>query len=99
MFNPRGVTLTAMRFLTAVDMNEPQHTEKLSRQLWMQIWNQVEATLCVSTYIVRFSSLVLRMLTKLECLHLNVTRFSYIMTILGRLCVSVYIANFNHWCF
>ncbi|KAI0224883.1 Glutathione S-transferase kappa 1 [Lamellibrachia satsuma] len=39
VFSPRS-TLTAMRLLTAVDMEQPQFIEKLSRQLWIQIWNK-----------------------------------------------------------
>nr|ARR97149.1 gluthathione S-transferase kappa [Haliotis discus discus] len=35
-------SLQAMRFLTAVDMQQPDKTEALSRELWMRIWSRDE---------------------------------------------------------
>ncbi|XP_065199235.1 glutathione S-transferase kappa 1-like [Sycon ciliatum] len=32
-------TLTAQRFLTAVDQECPQHLEEVSRQLWIRLWS------------------------------------------------------------
>ncbi|CAC5359941.1 GSTK1 [Mytilus coruscus] len=32
----------AMLFLTAVDMNHPEYTEELSRQLWLRVWSRDE---------------------------------------------------------
>ncbi|XP_010140127.1 PREDICTED: glutathione S-transferase kappa 1, partial [Buceros rhinoceros silvestris] len=37
-------TLGAMRFLTAVDMTQPQHLEPLSREFWIRFWSQHEDT-------------------------------------------------------
>ncbi|XP_064266046.1 glutathione S-transferase kappa 1 isoform X2 [Passer domesticus] len=34
-------SLTAMRFITAVDMTDPQYLEPLSREFWMRFWSQV----------------------------------------------------------
>nr|XP_034958073.1 glutathione S-transferase kappa 1-like [Zootoca vivipara] len=34
-------SLKAMRFVTAVDMAEPQFLEPVSRELWMRIWSRV----------------------------------------------------------
>ncbi|NWR60907.1 GSTK1 transferase, partial [Bucorvus abyssinicus] len=34
--------LGAMRFLTAVDMTQPQHLEPLSREFWIRFWSQHE---------------------------------------------------------
>ncbi|XP_021096604.1 glutathione S-transferase kappa 1 isoform X3 [Heterocephalus glaber] len=33
-------SLSAMRFLTAVNMEHPESLEKVSRELWMRIWSQ-----------------------------------------------------------
>ncbi|XP_048196344.1 glutathione S-transferase kappa 1 [Perognathus longimembris pacificus] len=38
---PKG-TLSAMRFLTAVSMEQPQMVEKVTRELWMRIWSRDE---------------------------------------------------------
>uniref|UniRef100_A0A8C5J5T7 Glutathione S-transferase kappa 1 n=1 Tax=Junco hyemalis TaxID=40217 RepID=A0A8C5J5T7_JUNHY len=35
-------SLTAMRFITAIDMTNPQYLEPLSRQFWMCFWSQYE---------------------------------------------------------
>ncbi|KAF4794986.1 Glutathione S-transferase kappa 1 [Turdus rufiventris] len=35
-------SLTAMRFITAIDMTSPQYLEPLSREFWMQFWSQHE---------------------------------------------------------
>ncbi|NWW48013.1 GSTK1 transferase, partial [Pedionomus torquatus] len=35
-------TLGAMRFITAVDMTQPQYMEPLSREFWMRFWSQRE---------------------------------------------------------
>ncbi|NWW74440.1 GSTK1 transferase, partial [Climacteris rufus] len=35
-------SLAAMRFLTAVDMTNPQYLEPLSREFWMRFWSQHE---------------------------------------------------------
>ncbi|XP_066474447.1 glutathione S-transferase kappa 1 [Tiliqua scincoides] len=35
-------SLSAMRFLTAVDLTQPQFLEPLSRELWMRIWSRDE---------------------------------------------------------
>ncbi|CAI5796742.1 glutathione S-transferase kappa 1 isoform X1 [Podarcis lilfordi] len=35
-------TLEAMRFVTAVDMAEPQFLEPVSRELWMRLWSRDE---------------------------------------------------------
>ncbi|KYO44888.1 glutathione S-transferase kappa 1 isoform X1 [Alligator mississippiensis] len=35
-------SLSAMRFLTAVDMIQPQFLEPMSRELWMRIWSRDE---------------------------------------------------------
>ncbi|XP_012933469.1 glutathione S-transferase kappa 1 isoform X4 [Heterocephalus glaber] len=35
-------SLSAMRFLTAVNMEHPESLEKVSRELWMRIWSQDE---------------------------------------------------------
>ncbi|XP_010188907.1 PREDICTED: glutathione S-transferase kappa 1, partial [Mesitornis unicolor] len=35
-------TLGAMRFLTAIDMTQPQYLEPLSREFWMRFWSQHE---------------------------------------------------------
>lgn len=34
-------SLTAMRFITAVDIDHPECTENLSRELWMRAWCRV----------------------------------------------------------
>lgn len=34
-------SLTAMRFITAMDMTNPQYLEPLSREFWMRFWSQV----------------------------------------------------------
>lgn len=31
----------AMLFITAVDMENPEYTEELSRQLWLRVWGKV----------------------------------------------------------
>ena len=36
-------TVSAMRFLTAVDMERPELTEDLSRALWMRMWSKVRS--------------------------------------------------------
>ena len=41
---PTG-SLNAMRFLTAVSMEQPEVLEKVSRELWMRIWSRVRAGL------------------------------------------------------
>ena len=41
---PAG-SLNAMRFLTAVSMEQPEVLEKVSRELWMRIWSRVRAGL------------------------------------------------------
>ncbi|NWV30648.1 GSTK1 transferase, partial [Grantiella picta] len=35
-------SLAAMRFITAIDMTNPQYLEPLSRQFWMRFWSQHE---------------------------------------------------------
>ncbi|NXL62287.1 GSTK1 transferase, partial [Chordeiles acutipennis] len=35
-------TLGAMRFITAIDMTQPQYLEPLSREFWMRFWSQHE---------------------------------------------------------
>ncbi|KAL5014684.1 hypothetical protein ScPMuIL_008954 [Solemya velum] len=35
-------SLSAQRFLTAVDMRQPEYTEEISRQLWLRIWSRDE---------------------------------------------------------
>ncbi|XP_041607158.1 glutathione S-transferase kappa 1 isoform X1 [Vulpes lagopus] len=35
-------SLSAMRFLTAVNMEHPEMLEKVSRELWMRVWSQDE---------------------------------------------------------
>uniref|UniRef100_G3VMY8 Glutathione S-transferase kappa n=1 Tax=Sarcophilus harrisii TaxID=9305 RepID=G3VMY8_SARHA len=35
-------SLTAMRFLTAVNMEKPEMLEKVSRELWMRVWSRDE---------------------------------------------------------
>ncbi|KFP82715.1 Glutathione S-transferase kappa 1, partial [Apaloderma vittatum] len=35
-------TLEAMRFITAIDMTQPQYLEPLSREFWMRFWSQHE---------------------------------------------------------
>jgi glutathione S-transferase kappa 1 len=35
-------SLTAMRFVTALDMDHPELTESLSRELWMRAWSRVK---------------------------------------------------------
>lgn len=35
-------SLAAMRFITAIDMTNPQYLEPLSREFWMQFWSQNE---------------------------------------------------------
>ncbi|NXP64266.1 GSTK1 transferase, partial [Chloropsis cyanopogon] len=35
-------SLTAMRFITAIDMTNPQYLEPLSREFWMRFWSQYE---------------------------------------------------------
>jgi len=41
-------SLPTQRFLTVVQMQRPELTESLSRELWMRIWNRV------ITYIFNF---------------------------------------------
>ncbi|XP_077679543.1 glutathione S-transferase kappa 1-like isoform X2 [Eretmochelys imbricata] len=36
----RKGSLSAMRFITAVDMTQPQFLEPVSRELWMRIWSR-----------------------------------------------------------
>lgn len=43
---PTG-TVNAMRFLTAVSMEQPEMLEKVSRELWMRIWSRVRAGLWI----------------------------------------------------
>uniref|UniRef100_A0A8C8RXC5 Glutathione S-transferase kappa n=1 Tax=Pelusios castaneus TaxID=367368 RepID=A0A8C8RXC5_9SAUR len=38
----RKGSLSAMRFITAVDMAQPQFLEPVSRELWMRIWSRDE---------------------------------------------------------
>ncbi|XP_050800530.1 glutathione S-transferase kappa 1 isoform X1 [Gopherus flavomarginatus] len=38
----RKGSLSAMRFITAVDMTQPQFLEPVSRELWMRIWSRDE---------------------------------------------------------
>ncbi|KAM4684151.1 glutathione S-transferase kappa 1 isoform 2-T2 [Amazona ochrocephala] len=33
-------TLEAMRFITAIDMTQPQYVESLSREFWLRFWSQ-----------------------------------------------------------
>uniref|UniRef100_A0A670K1D3 Glutathione S-transferase kappa 1 n=1 Tax=Podarcis muralis TaxID=64176 RepID=A0A670K1D3_PODMU len=40
-------SLKAMRFVTAVDMAEPQFLEPVSRELWMRIWSRVSMVVLV----------------------------------------------------
>ncbi|XP_074123782.1 glutathione S-transferase kappa 1-like isoform X2 [Sminthopsis crassicaudata] len=45
--DPRGViidkgSLDAMRFLSSVEMENPEMLEKVSRELWMRVWSQDE---------------------------------------------------------
>ncbi|KAM4684152.1 glutathione S-transferase kappa 1 isoform 3-T3 [Amazona ochrocephala] len=35
-------TLEAMRFITAIDMTQPQYVESLSREFWLRFWSQVQ---------------------------------------------------------
>ncbi|XP_020036706.2 glutathione S-transferase kappa 1 isoform X2 [Castor canadensis] len=35
-------SLSAMRFLTAVNMDQPEMLEKVSRELWMRVWSRDE---------------------------------------------------------
>ncbi|XP_062343399.1 glutathione S-transferase kappa 1 isoform X2 [Cinclus cinclus] len=35
-------SLTAMRFITAIDMTNPQYLEPLSREFWIRFWSQHE---------------------------------------------------------
>uniref|UniRef100_A0A8B9FTR7 Glutathione S-transferase kappa n=1 Tax=Amazona collaria TaxID=241587 RepID=A0A8B9FTR7_9PSIT len=35
-------TLEAMRFITAIDMTQPQYVESLSREFWLRFWSQRE---------------------------------------------------------
>ncbi|KAM6098448.1 glutathione S-transferase kappa 1 isoform 3-T3 [Theristicus caerulescens] len=35
-------SLGAMRFITAIDMTQPQYLEPLSREFWMRFWSQNE---------------------------------------------------------
>ncbi|NXD66739.1 GSTK1 transferase, partial [Eolophus roseicapillus] len=35
-------TLGAMRFITAIDMTQPQYVESLSREFWLRFWSQRE---------------------------------------------------------
>lgn len=32
---------SAQLFLTAIDMEHPEYTEELSRQLWVRVWGKV----------------------------------------------------------
>lgn len=34
-------SLGAMRFITAIDMTQPQYLEALSREFWIRFWSQV----------------------------------------------------------
>ena len=34
-------SLSAQRFITAIDMTDQSKTEEVSRQLWMRIWSRV----------------------------------------------------------
>ncbi|KFV19179.1 Glutathione S-transferase kappa 1, partial [Tauraco erythrolophus] len=38
----RQSTLGAMRFITAIDMTQPQYLEPLSREFWIRFWSQHE---------------------------------------------------------
>ncbi|XP_044856046.1 glutathione S-transferase kappa 1 isoform X1 [Mauremys mutica] len=38
----RKSSISAMRFITAVDMTQPQFLEPVSRELWMRIWSRDE---------------------------------------------------------
>ncbi|NXL51853.1 GSTK1 transferase, partial [Podilymbus podiceps] len=49
-------SLGAMRFITAIDMTQPQYLEPLSREFWIRFWSQV-SMLCLSlTLPVPFNS-------------------------------------------
>ncbi|XP_016050992.1 PREDICTED: glutathione S-transferase kappa 1 isoform X1 [Miniopterus natalensis] len=43
-------SLSAMRFLTAVNLEQPEMLEKVSRELWMRVWSRVRAGLWEPTW-------------------------------------------------
>lgn len=43
-FTSNPGSLSAMRFITAVDMTQPQFLEPVSRELWMRIWSRVSTS-------------------------------------------------------
>ncbi|KAG8435609.1 hypothetical protein GDO86_013521 [Hymenochirus boettgeri] len=53
-------SLSAMRFVTAVEMSHPEFLEKVSRELWMRIWSEdkditePDSILEVSVYVALF---------------------------------------------
>ncbi|KAF6085931.1 glutathione S-transferase kappa 1 [Phyllostomus discolor] len=46
-------SLTAMRFLTAVNMEHPEMLEKASRELWMRVWSRAAEKAGMSTQQAR----------------------------------------------
>lgn len=39
-------SLSAMRFVTAVQMMHPEFVEPVSRELWVRIWSEVSSASC-----------------------------------------------------
>jgi len=46
-------SLPAQRFLTAVQMQRPELTESLSRELWMRVWHRVITSVLSVSFTVK----------------------------------------------